>query len=58
MDRKMLKKTNTGIKMIYGVAIGLILICLFSTYSHKTLPMPTYFFIQKVSPWIEQAFGM
>jgi FtsH-binding integral membrane protein len=58
MDRKMLKKTNMGIKMVYGAAIGLILVCLLSTYLHMTLPMPTHFFIKKISPWVVQFFGI
>ncbi|CAH1224875.1 hypothetical protein PAECIP111891_05752 [Paenibacillus allorhizoplanae] len=58
IDRKMLRKTETGNKITYGITIGLILLFLITKYFHVSIPMPSYFFVQVVSPWFIQVLGI
>ena len=58
LDRKMLQQAEAGSKIIYGLAIGATIILLISKYLQITIPMPTYFFVQVVSPWIIKVLGI
>ncbi|NQX60201.1 hypothetical protein [Paenibacillus qinlingensis] len=58
IDRKVLRRANKGNKITYGITMGLILLFLSMKYFHVSIPMPTYFFVQKVSPWLIQVLGI
>lgn len=58
IDRNMLRKTNKGHKIIYGLTMGTILVLLLTKYFHVSIPMPTYFFVQHVSPWFIRVLGI
>lgn len=58
LDRKMLRQAEKGSKIIYGLAIGAIIVLITTKYLQITIPMPTYFFVQVVSPWIIKVLGI
>ncbi|MDR6552162.1 hypothetical protein [Paenibacillus qinlingensis] len=58
MDRKMLRQAKTGYKITYGLAVGIILVLLVTKYFHVNIPMPPYFFVQNVSPWLIRVLGI
>ncbi|MGO4496205.1 hypothetical protein AB4114_09850 [Paenibacillus sp. 2RAB27] len=58
IDRKMLRTTGTGNQITYGLSIGLILLFLIMKYLHVSIPMPSYFFVQVVSPWFIRVLGI
>ncbi|MGG1514018.1 hypothetical protein ABE504_01295 [Paenibacillus oryzisoli] len=57
-DRKALKKARTAVKVVYFCTILLLLIIFTSPFLHIVIPMPIYFFINTVSPWLVQALGL
>ncbi|MNR50043.1 hypothetical protein D3C85_1695070 [compost metagenome] len=58
VDRKMLQQAGIGNKLTYGLAIGIIAVLLISKYLHVSIPMPSYFFVQVVSPWLIKVLGI
>ena len=58
IDRKMLRQTKTGNKITYGLTIGIILVLLITDYFHMNIPLPSYFFVQQVSPWLIRVLGI
>ncbi|CAN7272052.1 hypothetical protein [Paenibacillus sp. LjRoot56] len=58
MDRKVLRRAKKGNKITYGLTIGIILLFLTMKYFHMSIPMPAYFFVQKVSPWLIRVLGI
>lgn len=58
MDRKMLRQEKKGIKMIYGITVGFILLFLTMKIFHISIPMPSYFFVKQVSPWLIRVLGV
>jgi hypothetical protein len=58
IDRKVLRRANTGNKITYGLTIGLILLFLITEYFQVSIPMPSFFFVQKISPWLIRVLGI
>ncbi|OAS20558.1 hypothetical protein [Paenibacillus oryzisoli] len=58
MDRKMLRQEKKGIKMTYGITVGIILLFLTMKIFHISIPMPSYFFVKIVSPWLIRVLGV
>lgn len=58
MDRKMLRQAKKGNKITYGTTVGIILLFLAMKNFHVSIPMPSYFFVQKVSPWLTRVLGL
>ncbi|WP_164716627.1 hypothetical protein [Paenibacillus whitsoniae] len=57
-DRKALKNAKKAVKVVYICTILFLLLIFTSQFLHIVVPMPIYFFIHTVSPWLVNALGL